>query len=96
MNPLKKVKRVLEGILAGGFLTMFVPMTPIGLTGTVYELDALAWQPPVRETTVTSPTWSYRYIPDHGFILQRDRIETSTPTHLRHAVFKVIVDHNGE
>ena len=93
MELLRKSKRVLLGGLTGSFITLFAPVTPIGLSGEYFYLEELCWQTAPRIERDKNARWAFVWVNARGFVLQRKHLNASPqPTPLRRAVYRRIID----
>ncbi|MBN1306664.1 MAG: hypothetical protein JXA18_02015 [Chitinispirillaceae bacterium] len=93
MEVLRKSKRLLLGGLTGSFLTLFGPVTPIGLSGEYFTLEELSWQTARRVEGSKDAPWTFVWVNSRGFVLQRKhRNGSPQPAPMRHAVYRRIID----
>jgi hypothetical protein len=93
MELLRKSKKLLLGGLAGSFITLSGPVSPIGFNEESYTLEDLAYQSDWNRSRTTQSHWDFQWMYPKGFVLQRDRGSTSSynPT-IRKAVFRMLKD----
>ena len=95
MKLLNEFKKKLFGNLALGFVTLFIPISPIGLTGTYYTLEELSFQNSSKKAETGKGHWHFKWVHPKGFVLQRsDNSEKRGHIPLQHAVYRTVVDTN--
>ncbi|MBN1575875.1 MAG: hypothetical protein JW913_04940 [Chitinispirillaceae bacterium] len=93
MELILKSKRLLLGGLTGSFITLFGPVTPIGLNGEYFTLEELSWQTARQAESNDDATRAFVWVNSKGFVLQRKHGNGSPQTApLRRAVYRRVID----
>ena len=92
MELLRKSKKILLGSLAGGFITLSGPVSPIGFNQETYTLEELAYQSEWQQPKNNQATWNFQWISQKGFILQRGYQNKHAAQPIRKAVFRMLKD----
>jgi len=92
MELLRKSKKILFGGLAGSFITLSGPVSPIGFNQETYTIEELSYQSDWNQSQNKNLLWDFQWTPQHGFILQRSTPEKQQSTAIRKAVFRMLKD----
>lgn len=91
MELLRRSKKILFGGLAGSFITLSGPVSPIGFNQETYTLEDLSFQSDWKQQETKGMMWNFQWIPDHGFVLQRsDSHNKRQNTDISKAVFRML------
>ena len=93
MEFFRKSKKIILGGLTGGFITMFGPVTPIGIPEKYYTLEELSYQATVPKQHETTTQWTFQWIYPKGFTLREKTVSNNSgPIYLRQAVYRSVID----
>lgn len=93
MELLRRSKKLLIGGLAGSFITLLGPVSPIDFNEQSYTLEELAYQSDWKKNCTTQSHWNFQWTYPKGFVLQQGH--GSTVKHnpaIRKAVFRILKD----